>query len=121
MTVCPSRGFRHDHVTLDLDHKRTPPRSLVLPAWVVVKKAWWRKSASKNGVHVILCLWPRLSMPLKMMVRLQNLDDIARVTGDLYRIHFSRGQWDKYAIGSLWDSKGGRDAGEWRPFQPKRA
>ncbi len=115
MTVCP-HFCRGDHITVDLDQKRKPPSVLVTNPVILVRDAHWRKSASGH-VHMLVCVKGKLSLPLKFWFRLRNFDDQWRVMSDLYRIHFSYGNWKRYSTGILFDVKEGRNAGEWNKWQ----
>src|SRR5438309_1076555 len=113
VTICPHR-CRHDHITLDLDHKRTPPKRL---RGLFIACAHWRRSANGH-IHVLACAQKEVSLFLRLWWRLRNHDDLGRVQMDLFRVHYSRGNWGRYGTGVLFDRKAGKDAGKWRTWHP---
>jgi len=131
MTLCPHMVFfsvpnvqDHDHVTLDWDGATDAPRKFYLFGGVNSGSALlcihWRKSASRKGLHVLVCLSRELSALEKFLFRFWNHDDIWRLSYDILRYDESqvleeteRGA-GQYAEGTLFEMKNGRKVGPWQ-------
>lgn len=120
MAFCPHFDLSHGHVTLDWDGATSPPRRFYLYGGLdsseVLACVHWRRSSSRKGLHVMVCLKGDMTPIEKFMFRMWNHDDIWRISYDMLRwqeaeyVHATSRQ---YSEGTLFDWKNGKEADKW--------